>query len=75
MDHHDTEQDIQVQFGRNLKVARLGVGLTQQEVAAVAGVAPTFLAEIERGAGDPDLRLAEALSDAVGCSIIDLLKP
>ena len=75
MDHDDTEPDIQAQLGHNLKAARLDAGLTQQEVAFRAGVAPAFLAEIESGTGDPDLRVIDALAEAVGRAAFELLQP
>jgi transcriptional regulator with XRE-family HTH domain len=61
-------------LGHNLKAARLYAGLSQQDVAARAGVALVFLAEIERGVSDPDLQVIGALAKAVGCAAFELLK-
>ena len=74
MDHDDTEPDIQTHFGNKLKAARMEAGLTQQQVAARAGIAADFLVEIESGTGDPDLRVVDALAEAVGCGAFELLK-
>jgi transcriptional regulator with XRE-family HTH domain len=61
-------------LGRNLKAARLCAGLSQQELAARAGVTLGLLAEIEAGFSDPELRVIGALAKAVGCAAIELLK-
>jgi transcriptional regulator with XRE-family HTH domain len=61
-------------LGRNLRAARLCAGLSQQELAARAGIALGFLAEIEGGVSDPDLRIIGALAKAVGCAAFELLK-
>ncbi|MCW3477673.1 helix-turn-helix domain-containing protein [Limobrevibacterium gyesilva] len=74
MDLDSSPSRIEAQLGRNLKAARLCAGLTQQEVAARAGIAVAFLAEIEKGVGDPDLRVIGALAKAVGCPAFELLK-
>jgi transcriptional regulator with XRE-family HTH domain len=57
-------------FGYNLKAA----GLSQQDLAARAGVALAFLTQIENGVSDPDLRVIGALAKAVGCAAYELLK-
>ena len=66
---------IESLFGRNLKAARLCAGLSQQDLAARAGVALIALAEIESGVSDPDLLVIGALAKAVGCAAFELLEP
>jgi len=61
-------------LGRNLKAARLCAGLSQQDLAARAGIALVCLAEIESGVSDPDLQVIGALAKAVGCAAFELLK-
>ena len=61
-------------LGRNLQAARLCTGLSQQELAARAGVALCLLVEIESGVSDPDLRVIGALARAVGRAASELLK-
>ena len=65
---------IESLFGRNLKAARLCAGLSQQDLAARAGVALIALAEIESGVSDPDLLVIGALAKAVGCAAFELLE-
>jgi transcriptional regulator with XRE-family HTH domain len=69
----DFSPNILAALGRNLRAARMSAGLTQQEVAARAGIALTVLAQIESGYSDPDLRLLGTLAKAVGCAAHDLL--
>ena len=65
---------LMAQLRRNLRAARLCAGLTQQELAARAGVALAFLAQIESGVSDPDLQIIGALAKAVGCAAFELLQ-
>ena len=65
---------IVVQFGRNLKAARISAGLTQSELAARAGVAFSLITQIESGVCDPDLRLIDALAKVVGRTASELLR-
>ena len=75
MKHDGVESDTNILavLGRNLRAARLSAGLTQQEVAARAGIASTIVAQIESGCSDPDLRLLGTLAEAVGCPAYDLV--
>jgi DNA-binding XRE family transcriptional regulator len=70
-----TREEFESLFGRNLKAARLCAGLSQQDLAARAGVALIALAEIESGVSDPDLLVIGALAKAVGCAAFELLEP
>jgi transcriptional regulator with XRE-family HTH domain len=75
VDRNRTQADTSILavFGRNLTAARVSAGLTQQELAARAGIAATTLAQIEGGCSDPDLRLLGTLAYAVGCDAYDLV--
>ena len=74
MDLDSDPARIETLLGRNLKAARLCAGLSQQELALRAGVALGLLAKIERGVGDPDLRVIGELARAVGLAAFELLK-
>jgi transcriptional regulator with XRE-family HTH domain len=69
----ESNTNILAVLGRNLRAARLSAGLTQQEVAARAGIASTIVAQIENGCSDPGLRLLGTLAKAVGCAAYDLV--
>ena len=74
MDPDSRPASLGALLGHNLKAARLGTGLSQQELAARAGVALCLLVEIESGVSDPDLRVIGALARAVGLAASELLK-
>jgi len=75
VNHDGTESNTNILavLGRNLRAARMSAGLTQQEVAARAGIELTIFAQIESGSSDPDLRLLDTLAKAVGCPAYDLV--
>ena len=75
MDPDDIPPRLEARLGRNLKAARLRAGLTQRELAIRAGVALTFLAQIESGVCDADLQRIGALAKAVGRAAYELLQP
>lgn len=58
-----------------LRLARLARGLSQQELAAVTGVSRQAVAAVEAGRFDPSLRVALALSRALGLAVEDLFGP
>jgi transcriptional regulator with XRE-family HTH domain len=47
-------------------------GQTQQELAAIAGVSPKHLGELERGNGNPSLQSIHGLATALGLSLNEL---
>ena len=74
MDSDGISPRLEARLGRDLKAARLRAGLTQRELATRAGVALAFLAQIESGASNPDLRMIGALAKAVGRAACELLQ-
>ena len=74
MAYDNTEDRIQVRFGRNLKAARHRARLTPQEAALQAGVTPEFLLQIEDGTVDLDIVLVAKLADVVSREVHELLK-
>jgi transcriptional regulator with XRE-family HTH domain len=66
-------EDVQRALGRNLRQARERAGLTQEAVAERSGVHPTEVSRIESGKRDPRIATVEALAEAVGVSVSDLL--
>jgi transcriptional regulator with XRE-family HTH domain len=71
-------RDIEVAkaFGGRLKMVRLEKGLTQEQLAQLAGLHPTFISNCERGYSAPTLetllRLARALAVRPG-ELVDSL--
>jgi transcriptional regulator with XRE-family HTH domain len=60
-------------FGKNVKVARTGAGLTQGALAERVGVSRYYLAQIEAGRANPSLDIIAALAWALGTQPADLL--
>lgn len=56
----------QARLGKAIKAIRTQHGLTQEDLAAKAGLHPTYISDIERGARNPSwdviARIAEALN-------------
>ena len=61
--------------GARVRMARIGVGLSQQELAEAAGVSRQAVAGVEAGRWDPSLRVALALAQALGQRVEDLFGP
>lgn len=56
----------QVQFGNNIKKARIKAGFTQQQVADKAGMHVNYYARIERGEENPSYDTLEKIMKALG---------
>ena len=61
--------------GARLRLARRARGLSQQQLADVAGVSRQAISLWESGVSDPSLRAAFALTNALGMTIEDLFGP
>lgn len=53
-------------FGRNLRMARLASGHSQESLAAATKIDRTYISGIERGVRNPSLDYIERLADALG---------
>ena len=47
-------------------------GLTLVETAAVAGISPQYLSEVERGRKDPSSEVLAAIAGALGAQLVDV---
>jgi len=61
--------------GTRLRLARLALRLSQHDLARAAGVTRQAVAGVESGRWDPSLRVALALSRALGLRVEDLFGP
>ena len=59
----------------NIRRLRRGAGLTQQKLAAIAGVPRATLASMEQGKGNPGLDNVIAVAEALNTALEDLLLP
>jgi molybdate-binding protein/transcriptional regulator with XRE-family HTH domain len=61
--------------GTRLRLARQARGLSQQQLAGMAGVSRQALSAVESGHSDPSLRVALALARALGVTVEELFGP
>jgi len=61
--------------GARLRLARQARGLSQQQLAGVAGVTRQAVSAVESGHSDPSLRVALALAGALGMTVEELFGP
>ncbi|MEX1140978.1 MAG: helix-turn-helix transcriptional regulator [Thermoleophilaceae bacterium] len=66
-------RDARVSFAENLRRMRLEVGLTQEELGALARVQMADISRYEGGRRDPRLSTIERLAIALDVSVADLL--
>ena len=55
--------------GESIRARRQALGITQADMAARLGVAPSMVCQIERGSKAPSLPLAVEIARLLGCSI------
>lgn len=61
--------------GRNFARLRKEKGLTQEQVEALSGYSQQYLSSLERGRRNPTVITLYELSQALGVSHVDLVKP
>ena len=61
--------------GMRLRLARQGRGFSQQQLARMAGVSRQAVSAVESGLSDPSLRVALALSRALGMTVEEVFGP
>jgi transcriptional regulator with XRE-family HTH domain len=60
-------------FAENLRSARVARGLSQENLADLAGLHRTYVGSVERGERNISIDNMECLSRALGLEVIDLL--
>ena len=65
---------VLVAFGLAIQRRRQQLGLSQEEVAARAGIHRTYFADVERGTRNVGLRNVVAIAKGLGVTPSDLLK-
>jgi transcriptional regulator with XRE-family HTH domain len=65
---------VSVVFARVLRREREARGLSQEALAARAGVHRTYVGLIERGLRKPTIEVGHALARALGTSLSDLIR-
>ena len=59
----------------NLRKHRLALNLSQERLALDANIDRTFVSQIERGIGNPSLRILCQLADRLEVDLVMLFKP
>lgn len=67
------EISLQIRLGTAIRLHRLKLGITQEELAWRANIHRTYLADIERGGRNVTLRSVGHLANALQVSVADLL--
>ena len=67
-------KDLSDRFPKVLKEARLQKGISQEELAGLAGLHRTYISQIERGLKSPSLRSLGQIADALGILLSTLIR-
>ena len=66
--------DMRKLVGRNVREARLALGMTQERLADVSGFSQQFISDLERGRRNPNIVSLYEFAQALSVTPIDLLK-
>jgi transcriptional regulator with XRE-family HTH domain len=61
-------------FGTNVRLKREGAGLSQEELADLAGLHRTYISSLERGKRNVSIENIFAIAKALGCRPGELLQ-
>ena len=70
----EAEQQVLLQFGRRLRMLREQRGLSQEALAAVAGLHRTYVGSAERGERNVALLAIDRMARGLGAHPADLLR-
>ncbi len=65
---------VQLRLGRAIRAIRARQGLTQEQVSAVAGLHPTYVSDIERGARNPSWEAITRLATGMGVTTSEIAR-
>lgn len=69
------QHSLSTTFGQTVRLQRKTVGLTQEELADLAEIHPTYVGLVERGERNPSLDVAARIADALGFTLAELIAP
>lgn len=73
MNSHSSSSSLLINFGGNVRTQRLNLGLSQEKLAALAGLHRTYIGMIERAEKNITLTNAHRIASALGCKLVDLI--
>lgn len=65
--------DLRVSFGLAVRRVRTERGMSQEHLAAAAGLDRTYVSGLERGKRNPTLTTQQRLATALGVRVVDLI--
>lgn len=65
---------ISSRFGEEVRRLRMKRGLSQEALAASAGLDRTFISMVERGVRRPTLDSAKRIADALNVSLVEVIR-
>ena len=66
--------DLKALLGMRIKTERSALGISQEELAARAGLHRTYVSDVERGARNPSIASVEKLAQALKLSVSALFE-
>jgi transcriptional regulator with XRE-family HTH domain len=66
--------DVTERFGRRVRQLRIGLGLSQEALAAKCRLDRTYVSGIERGKRNVGLKNIAAIADALGVTLAELME-
>ncbi|RZL66154.1 MAG: XRE family transcriptional regulator [Variovorax sp.] len=70
-----TPLSLRVTFARNIRMVRIHAGMSQERMAAEAGLDRAFVGSLERGERNVSIDNVELISKAVGFPAHELMQP
>lgn len=67
------QHTIASQFGLAIRIKRQRMGITQTELAKLAGINRSYLSELEQGKAGISLERAEKLAKTLNCELRELI--
>lgn len=67
--------DMRKLVGRNVRAARVQLGITQERLAEVSGFSQQYISDLERGRRNPTIVSLYELAQALRVTPVHLLKP
>lgn len=70
-----SKESARLRFAANLRARRKALGISQEELADLAGLHRTYVGSIERGERNVSIDNIERLADALDLDVVDLFAP
>lgn len=75
MSKTDSTMPLRARFARNLRACRVRQGISQEQLAAIAGFSRTFVSDVEREVRNCSIDNIERLANALKLDVSVLFRP